>query len=271
MSDHFHNLGQELVALRAESEALRLANNCYRVTLRSVLKDIRDDIARGGMAESWHGVAETIAVVLEQGGQTTRAPETPKGLICTCGLPRSENPHPDAGKPGRYLEVGTQHECIPCTVKSRHEWAQRATKAESQLRAALHSCAKASSAAEVGLIVDEALTANQARRALSPENQRAVPAEPLLAKPHPFDLLAADHKGMRVDYSGLIKQSVGALRRGVKEPGLAEMLRQLQEHMTELGQRWYSGDTSVVDELLQLYAVEDGARDALKKAKGCDK
>lgn len=42
-----------------------------------------------------------------------------------------------------------------------------------RLRAALHSCAKASSAAEVGLIVDEALTAN-----LAPEvRQEAVPEE----------------------------------------------------------------------------------------------
>ena len=77
-------------------------------------------------------------------------------------------------------------------------------------------------------------------------------------------LLAADHKGMRVDYSGLFKQSIVALSRGVKEPGLAEMLRQLQGHITELGRRWYCGDTAVVDELLQLYAVEDRARDALK-------
>lgn len=111
----------------------------------------------------------------------------------------------------------------------------------------------------------EMLGATRAEQALAPENQRVVPVEPLLAEPHPFELLAADHKGMRVDYSGLLKQSVCALRRGVKEPGLAEMLRQLQVHMTELGRRWYSGDTAVVDELLQLYAVEDGARDTLKQ------
>lgn len=57
----------------------------------------------------------------------------------------------------------------------------------SALRAALHSCAKASSAAEVGLIVDEALAASRARQALAPENQRVVPAESLLASRHPFD------------------------------------------------------------------------------------
>lgn len=57
----------------------------------------------------------------------------------------------------------------------------------SALRAALHSCAKASSAAEVGLIVDEALAASRAQQALAPENQRVVPDEPLLAPRHPFD------------------------------------------------------------------------------------
>lgn len=76
--------------------------------------------------------------------------------------------------------------------------------------------------------------------------------------------LADDHKGMRVDYSGLLKQSRGALERGMKEPALAEMLRQLQEHLTELGQRWYAGDTAVVDEILQLYCIEHDTREALK-------
>ncbi|WP_312903574.1 hypothetical protein [Stutzerimonas nitrititolerans] len=36
----------------------------YRSTLRNVLKDIRDDLARGGLAPSWHGVAETISIVI---------------------------------------------------------------------------------------------------------------------------------------------------------------------------------------------------------------
>ncbi|WP_440105641.1 hypothetical protein [Acidovorax sp. BL-A-41-H1] len=74
--------------------------------------------------------------------------------------------------------------------------------------------------------------------------------------------LAADHQGMRVDYSGLLSQCQRAMRR--TEPGLAEMLRQLQGHMQELGQRWYGGDTAVVDEILQLYCVEHEARQALK-------
>lgn len=73
-------------------------------------------------------------------------------------------------------------------------------------------------------------------------------------------LLAADHKGMKVDYSGLFKQACAGLRR---EPSLAEMLRQLKDHITELGRRWYAGDTAVVDELLQLYCVEREARAAM--------
>ncbi len=51
-----------------------------------------------------------------------------------CGNPRIDNPHPDAGKPGRYLEVGCEKECLPCTVLSRHQWYQRAVKAERELR-----------------------------------------------------------------------------------------------------------------------------------------
>lgn len=51
-----------------------------------------------------------------------------------CGLPRSDNPHPEAGKPPIYLEVGCPKECIPCLVLSRHQWAQRAMKAENELK-----------------------------------------------------------------------------------------------------------------------------------------
>lgn len=65
-----------------------------------------------------------------------------------CGLPMSLNPHAEAGKPGRFLEVGAHRECIPCLVSSRHGWAktagdlqQRLTVAE-QLLAAAHTCVK---------------------------------------------------------------------------------------------------------------------------------
>lgn len=75
-----------------------------------------------------------------------------------------------------------------------------------------------------------------------------------LARP----MLARDHNAMRVDYQGLL----GFCRKAVQrtEPGYAEMLRQLQEHMQELGKRYYAGDLAVVDEFLQLYCVEHDAR-----------
>ncbi|MFA4294388.1 MULTISPECIES: hypothetical protein [Xanthomonas] len=76
-------------------------------------------------------------------------------------------------------------------------------------------------------------------------------------------ILAKDHDGMRVSYSGLLRQARGALTRGSADPALAEMLRQLEKHMEELGKRWYAGDRLVVDELLQLYCIETNARRAL--------
>ena len=104
----------------------------------------------------------------------------------------------------------------------------------------------------------DALTASGLREA-QPVYLAAPPApQPTEARP---SLLAADHTSMRVDYSGLLKQARAALR---SSPGLAEMLRQLQEHLHELGQRWYAGDTAVVDEILQLYCIEHEARAALK-------
>ena len=50
-----------------------------------------------------------------------------------CGLPLTDNPHPEAGKPPHYLQVGCPKECIPCLTLSRHQWAGRAMKAESEL------------------------------------------------------------------------------------------------------------------------------------------
>lgn len=53
-----------------------------------------------------------------------------------CGLPMSLNPHPEAGVPGRFLEVGTVSECIPCLVASRHGWAKTAGDLQQRLTAA---------------------------------------------------------------------------------------------------------------------------------------
>lgn len=98
--------------------------------------------------------------------------------------------------------------------------------------------------------------------------ERAAIENYLAQKGQPFPLLAADHKGMRVDYSGMLHQAANALVLGHKETGLAEMLRQLQEHLTELGLRWYGGDTAVVDELLQLYCVCKDSREFIRNRDG---
>jgi len=56
-----------------------------------------------------------------------------------CGLMLSDNPHPEAGKPPHYLQVGCPKECIPCLTLSRHQWAGRAMKAENEVCALLAS------------------------------------------------------------------------------------------------------------------------------------
>lgn len=49
-----------------------------------------------------------------------------EGMTCYCGLPISKNPHPKAGEMMTLLTVGSEYVCIPCTVKSRHEWCEQA-------------------------------------------------------------------------------------------------------------------------------------------------
>jgi hypothetical protein len=61
---------------------------------------------------------------------------TSERLECgLCGGPVSRNPHPDAGKPSRILEVGAVWECIPCLVRARHSAFGRAQAAEQQVTA----------------------------------------------------------------------------------------------------------------------------------------
>ena len=78
----------------------------------------------------------------------------------------------------------------------------------------------------------------------------------------PMQLLAKTHTGMRVDYSGLLSQCQQSLMSATNHAN-AEMLRQLQGHLKELGGRWYAGDIAVVDEILQLYCIESEARNNL--------
>lgn len=79
-------------------------------------------------------------------------------------------------------------------------------------------------------------------------------------------VLADTHQGMRVDYTGLL----GQVRREIarQAPAHSEMLRQFQDHIKEMGKRYYAGDTASVDEFLQLYCVEREARAAIAKATG---
>lgn len=67
-----------------------------------------------------------------------------------------------------------------------------------------------------------------------------------------FDQLlrSDDHKGMRVSASGL-------LRNLELEGGDRFMVDELSKHLKELGQRFYDGDIRVVDQFLQLYALDD--------------
>lgn len=84
-----------------------------------------------------------------------------------------------------------------------------------------------------------------------------------------ISLLAAEHRGLRVDYCGFLKHVRQALQQGAREPALAEMVLQLQAHLREMGQRWYANEVAVVDELLQLYCIESDARAALAAGAQC--
>ncbi len=59
--------------------------------------------------------------------------EQQEDVICTCGLPMSRNPHPDAGKPAALLDVGAVWVCSPCTVQGRHKASRRAAAAEAEI------------------------------------------------------------------------------------------------------------------------------------------
>ena len=112
--------------------------------------------------------------------------------------------------------------------------------------------------ARTGKEIDMARRMIAAALAAAPVQQAAPAGD----ASQPMKLLAKKHEGMRVDYSGLLWQCQRALR-SRDEGGNAEMLRQLQGHLKELGQRWYAGDIAAVDEILQLYCIEEDARAAI--------
>ena len=63
--------------------------------------------------------------------------------VCTFCLGPLRNPHTLAGKPDSLLTVGAVFVCIPCAVKSRHEWAERAQKNEATAREVVAALGKA--------------------------------------------------------------------------------------------------------------------------------
>jgi hypothetical protein len=70
-------------------------------------------------------------------------------------------------------------------------------------------------------------------------------------------LLAADHSGMKVGLSRPVLS--GAACAQANRPRLWKCCGSLKA-TCRAGQRWYAGDTDVVDEILQLYCIERDAR-----------
>jgi len=129
-------------------------------------------------------------------------------------------------------------QAAPIPLDTIREWAAQRIRA----------CGPAGVTDQVALLEDAVRWAESQHRDFPTQAAPAVP------------LLAPDHKGMRVSYSGMLSQAANALVVGCKAPGLAEGLRQLQGHLGEVGARWYAGDIAVVDEILQLYCVSTEAR-----------
>lgn len=84
-----------------------------------------------------------------------------------------------------------------------------------------------------------------------PAQSGALPSVPLQPVVLP---LGPKHKGMRMCATGLLKNAAAWLPRD--RTGERWTLEQLSEHLTELGRRFYAGDVLVVDEFLQLYALD---------------
>ena len=67
-------------------------------------------------------------------------------------------------------------------------------------------------------------------------------------------VLAEKHKGLRVDHSGIL----GRIADGCKvRPDQRYILGELDKHLQEMAQRFYSGDIKAVDEFLQLYCLDE--------------
>lgn len=76
-------------------------------------------------------------------------------------------------------------------------------------------------------------------------------------------LLARDHTGMKLDLANALSIARRALPK--KESLLAYTLEELNGHIAEMAERFYTGDITVVDEFFQLYNVGVDLRKAAKE------
>ena len=66
--------------------------------------------------------------------------------------------------------------------------------------------------------------------------------------------LAVNHKGMRIDHSGIL----GRIAEGCKvRQDQRWCLGEMSKHLQEMAKRFYTGDMKAVDEFLQLYCLDD--------------
>lgn len=154
-----------------------------------------------------------------------------------------------------------RYKVVPSHESMLHRWAVVADNGAQQLYIGREGECQNMARKFMGAFLDGAFVAIQNAAPAHPAEGVPAQAVALLAtggQAQAVKLLAADHSGMKVDYRGLFSQVQRALKR--TDPGYAEMLRQLEGHLQELGQRWYAGDTDVVDEMLQLYCIECNAR-----------
>ena len=66
--------------------------------------------------------------------------------------------------------------------------------------------------------------------------------------------LAKKHTGMRVDHSGILGRIAGGCK--VRDDQ-RWCLGELDKHLEEMAERFYSGDIAAVDEFLQLWCLDD--------------
>jgi hypothetical protein len=79
-----------------------------------------------------------------------------------------------------------------------------------------------------------------------------------------MDILSKKHEGMKVSARGVL----GRIAKGwAVDKGLQWTCGELLEHLQEMGKRYYGGDVKAVDEFLQLYCLDEGREEAVKKSK----